>query len=382
MLGEERGGVGYHEEEVASGTGTRHLVGEHAGQGAVFLYVLRHGVLDHVGKHGHLGVEGVAEGSGEAVEVAVEDGAPAVVGGIGEVVHLVFVHVLVFHHGAVVGTRVHGHEHEVLFEPLEDLFVVAGLDTFGPEVVVVVVSAEAGHADADGVLSAGDDAVFAFGMVFHAEHQSCEHLRVHVGELVGPHVLDDFAGGGGEPAAVADLEVGLDAEGERPAGGVHRHVGLVDPGAGDVHARGDEAGRLLEFGGAACGETLVGVALEHHVAYAALFAEQSFLFASTVGVHHEHVGLHDVEGGHEVHHAVARIDVGVLHIAYGLHHEEPLLFGIDGLVVLVVEDGLVGADANVEVTILGSLAKELDVSRVEQVVTAGNENFHGGGVYD
>jgi hypothetical protein len=47
-------------------------------------------------------------------------------------------------------------------------------------------------------------------------------------------------------------------------------------------------------------------------------------------------------------------------------------------VVLVVQDGGVGADADIEVTVLGRLAEELDVTAVEEVVTTADENlwFH------
>ena len=43
--------------------------------------------------------------------------------------------------------------------------------------------------------------------------------------------------------------------------------------------------------------------------------------------------------------------------------------------VFVMQDGLVGADADVKVAILRSLSKEFNVTTVQEVVTTGNEYF-------
>ena len=263
----------------------------------------------------------------------------------------------------------------MFLEPAEHLLVLAGLDPVGPEAAVVPVAAEPGHADADGVLRPADEAAAALRVVLEAEHQLGQHLRVHVRQLVGPDLLDHVAGAGAKAAALAYLEGRLEADGDGPAGGVLAHVGLVDPGAGQVEARGNLALGLLEGSAAAGCEALLGHALEHHVLDAALLADAALVVVAAVAVDHQDVGLHDVERGHEIQHSAAGVDVGVLHIADALDHEQALLLAIDRLVVLVAEDGGVGAYANVEVAVLRGLAEEFHVAAVEQVVTAGDEDF-------
>jgi len=56
---------------------------------------------------------------------------------------------------------------EVVFEPGQDGFVVAGFNFGGPVATVVKVAVQAWHADADGVLGTGD--FNATGFVFEAE---------------------------------------------------------------------------------------------------------------------------------------------------------------------------------------------------------------------
>ena len=104
--------------------------------------------------------------------------------------------------------------------------------------------------------------------------------------------------------------------------------------------------------------------MQHHVFDAALFAKTPFFVRRSVFVDHKDVGFEPVDGIHKIHHAIAVVDEGVLHIADGFHHEETFFFGIQRLVVFVVQDGLVGADADIEVAILRRLSEELDVTAV------------------
>ena len=186
-----------------------------------------------------MGVEGGSVGIGKGPEVFGHDGLPAVVCGLGEGAHLGFRDVFAFHYTAAGASGLHRNHDEVRLEPAEDGLVLAGLDLFGPEAVVVPVAAEARDADANGVLGATYYSVGPLGVVLEAEDQFGQRFGVHVGQLVGPDLADHVAGAGTEAATLADLEGGLQAYGDGPAGGVLRDVGLVNPGAGKVQARGD-----------------------------------------------------------------------------------------------------------------------------------------------
>ena len=74
-------------------------------------------------------------------------------------------------------------------QPAEHSLVATLLNLVGPVACIVVMPAQSRHADADGVLCAGDDAVASLGVVLEAEHQLCQHLCIHVGELDGPYLL-------------------------------------------------------------------------------------------------------------------------------------------------------------------------------------------------
>ena len=200
----------------------------------VFLGMTDVGGGDHAGEHGGLGIEGGFVGGSEGGEVALEDGCPAGVGGVGEGLDLRGGDVLAFNHGAAGLAGLHGKHHEVLLEEAEGHLVIGVLDLLGPEVIVVVVAAEAGDADTDGVLGTGDVAVFALGVVLEAEDEAGEHLGIHLGELDGPDLLDHLARTCAQATTVADFEGGLQRDGDGPAGMVLADVGLVDPGAGEV----------------------------------------------------------------------------------------------------------------------------------------------------
>ena len=82
----------------------------------------------------------------------------------------------------------------MVFEPLKDGFVMAGLNLFRPEMVVVPMSAKTRDADADSILCSADDAVITFGVVLKAEHESGQGLWIHVWQLIWPDSLDDVTG--------------------------------------------------------------------------------------------------------------------------------------------------------------------------------------------
>ena len=237
---------------------------------------------------------------------------------------------------------------------------------------------QAWHADADAVLCPADDAVAALRVVLEAEDELGEGLGVHVGQLHRPYFLDHVARRGGEAATFTYLEGGLQRDGDGPAGGITRDIGLVDPCASQIEAGGDLAYILFQGRRRTCLEAIGREALQHDIFNATLLAETTFLLSGAVFVDHEDVGLHPLHRADEVHHTVAIVDESVFHVSDSLHHEETFLFGIERLMVLIVQDGLIGADTDIEVTILRRLSEELNVTAVQEVVAPADENLgHG-----
>lgn len=117
-------------------------------------------------------------------------------------------------------------------------------------------------------------------------------------------------------------------------------------------------------------EAVGGFALEDDILDAALGAEVAFFVGAAIFVDDKDIGLELVDGGDEVHDAMAAVDESILDIFDAFDHEESLLLGIDGFVVLVIEDGGIGADAHIEVAIGGSLFEEFDMAAMEEVVAA------------
>ena len=107
---------------------------------------------------------------GKSVEVHGHDGTPAVVCGFCQRLYFDFVDVHARRHIAVGLTWLHGYHAQMAFQPSQYPFVVACLNLLWPKVVVVVMAAQSGDADSDGILSTADDTVFAFGTVLKAEH--------------------------------------------------------------------------------------------------------------------------------------------------------------------------------------------------------------------
>ena len=189
---------------------------------------------DHAGKHRDLGFEAGFVGCGKGGEVTGEDGVPAGVCGIGEGGYLLGGDVSAFDYGASWLARLHRDHDEVLLKEAEGHLVISALDLLWPEVVVIIVAAEAGDADADGVLSSGDVTAFALGVVLEAEDETGKGLGIHLGETDGPDLLDHLAGRGAQATAVADFEGGFKADGDGPTGVVLGDIGLVNPGASQI----------------------------------------------------------------------------------------------------------------------------------------------------
>ena len=122
----------------------------------------------------------------------------------------------------------------MFFQEAKGHLIGGVLYLLGPEIVVVVVTAQARDTDADGVLCTRDMSVLTLGIILEAENEAGQHLGIHLGQLHGPYLLDHLTRGGAQAAAVAHLEGGLQRDGDGPAGMVHADVGLVDPGAGEV----------------------------------------------------------------------------------------------------------------------------------------------------
>ena len=131
-------------------------------------------------------------------------------------------------------------------QPRKHSLVGADLDLLRPEAAVVEVPAQPRNADADGVLGAARDAVGALGVILEAEHQLGQHLRVHRRQLIRPDLADHIAGRGGQSAALADFEGGLQRNGQRPARGHTGDVRLVNPSAGKVQTGRHPARHLLQ----------------------------------------------------------------------------------------------------------------------------------------
>ena len=147
-----------------------------------------------------------------------------------------------------------------------------------------------------------------------------------------------------------------------------RHVGLVNPCPCQVQTCGQLACRLLQPRAAARFQSLAGHALEHDIFHAAVAAQLALVVAVTVLIHHQAVGVHEIECGQEIEVTVTLVDVRFLDIADGAHHEQAFLLAVHGLVPLQRLDGLVAADAHVQVTVLRCLPEEFHMSRVQQIV--------------
>ena len=97
-------------------------------------------------------------------------------------------------HAATRAAREHGNEAQMILKPLQQGRITGIFNLLGPVAAIIIMSSQAGHTDADGILGTADDAVAALGVVLEAKDKSCQHLGIHVGQLVGPHAPDGVAG--------------------------------------------------------------------------------------------------------------------------------------------------------------------------------------------
>ena len=220
MLFNERLSIIDDEGKVAATTSAGHLPGEDVVHSAIMrdgignIAIVLLGMTDvcgcyHAGEHGYLSFERGTVGRGKGIEVFAHDSVPAGFGGFGEGFHLVGSDVFPFYDRASGFTGFHGYHHEVLLQETKGHFVGGILYLLGPEVIVIVVTAKARHADTDGVLCAGDVSVLTLGVVLEAEDKAGEHLGIHLGELDGPDLLDHLTRTGAKATAVAHLKGGL-----------------------------------------------------------------------------------------------------------------------------------------------------------------------------
>ena len=242
MRSDERLGIVDNEGEVAATASAGHLPGEDIVHSAIVrdglgdIAVVQFGVTYigggyHAGEHGYLGLEGGFISCSESGQVFLQDGIPAGISSIGKGLDLGRGDILALDYRAAGLAGLHRDHHEVLLEETEGHLIIGTLDLLGPEIVVIVVTAQTRDADTDRVLRTGDVAVLTLGVILEAEDEAGQHLGIHLGELDGPDLLDHLTGAGAQAAAVAHIKGGLQRDGEGPAGMVLTDVGLVDPSA-------------------------------------------------------------------------------------------------------------------------------------------------------
>ena len=237
------------------------------------------------------------------------------------------------------------------------------------------MAAESGHTDSNGILRSTDDTVLPFGMVLKTEHQSCQCLRIHIGQLVRPDTLDKVARGCTQSASVSYLERWFQRDGQCPAGGMTTHIRLVYPGTRQIQAGRNLARTLLQVRTAPGCQPFMGITFQHHIFHSSLLAHLALGVRTAVAVHHQYVRFHNVQRGQEIQYAVSGVDICILHITDALYHEQTFLLRIHRLVILVVQDGLVRTDTHIQIPILRCLAEKLHMPRVQQVITSAYKYF-------
>jgi len=189
--------------------------------------------------------------------------------------------------------------------------------------------------------------------------------------LVGPKFPRGVAGGGGHAAAFHELDGGFDGDGDGPAGAEFVDVGLVDPGACKVEAKGKLAlGFTSAQGSGGAGwQAGFGDAFQDEVVDAEFGAELFFGGGMAVFVDDENVGTKCAEIGLKIEDAGAFVNPGIGDVAAGFDHIEAFLFGIDGASAFQVANGGIGTDSYIQVAIRGYFFEESDVPAVEHVIT-------------
>ena len=135
------------------------------------------------------------------------------------------------------------------------------------------------------------------------------------------------------------------------------------------------ASRVLDVGARASRQSLGRSALQHHILDATLLAELALGLAAAIGIDHKDVWFHNIYRWHEVHDAASLVDEGILDITDRFHHEKTFLLRVESLMVLIAKDGLIGADTDVKVSILGCLAEKFHMTTMQKVVAATYKYF-------
>lgn len=375
MLLTERLHVIHYQHEIATATCSRHLPSMHLRQHGILVDEALHATLNHGWEHRYLGIERSLEGGSERLEILGEDGIPTVVGCLCQCLHLWLSDVLAIHHRTTWAARLHRNHTEMALQPVEHLVIVASLKLLWPETIVVIMTAESRHTDTDAVLRTAHDAIAALRVVLKTEHELGKNLRIHVRQLHGPYLLDHIASGSGKSATLTHLEGRYERHGDRPARCKTAHVWLVDPSTRQVETSRQLAGRVLDVGARASRQSLGRSALQHHILDATLLAELALGLAAAIGIDHKDVWFHNIYRWHEVHDAASLVDEGILDITDRFHHEETFLLRVESLMVLIAKDGLIGADTDVKVSILGCLAEKFHMTTMQKVVAATYKYF-------
>ena len=107
-----------------------------------------------------------------------------------------------------------------------------------PETTFIIMAAQAGDTDADGILSAGYVFVFALRIIFKAEYEARQGFRIHLGKFNGPNLLYHPTRGGGKTATVAHLKSGFQRNRNGPTRIILTYIGLVNPSSRQIKTGG------------------------------------------------------------------------------------------------------------------------------------------------
>ena len=76
-------------------------------------------------------------------------------------------------------SRFHRNHHQMVFQETESHLILRTLNLLRPEIVVIIMTHQAGNTDTDRILGTRDDTVVTLRIVLEAENQSGKHLRIY-----------------------------------------------------------------------------------------------------------------------------------------------------------------------------------------------------------
>ena len=261
---------------------------------------------------------------------------------------------------------------EVIRNEVQRFVVGRGIDRLRPVAVVVVEFVEPGEQNPQLVLRTADR--LGPRRILDAEDQFRQFLAVPRRDLRLPQFDRLLARTRRHAAAVVELHRRLDAHHDHRTGSQRIDRRLVEPAAAEFDPVGNAA-LLTERGRRTRGQSRFGHPFADDQFDSQLAAELLLRRSVPVGIHEEDVGLELADLLLEVHDAAPRTHPRILDAAQRLDHVEPFRLGIDRAPPLEFEDRAVAPQPHVEVTVGGRLLEEGDVSRMQEIVTAGNENF-------